>query len=432
MTDQHKPTSHSWRWLWIILILLVAAAAIWWVYKESSSSDKNTSGSGTASSGGGHGGKHGGGTNGPVPVSVATAQKGDIAITRQGLGTVTPLANITVRTQINGQLMQVAFQEGQIVQKGDFLAEIDPRPYQLSLAQANGALVRDQALLRDAQLNLTRYQKLIAQDSIAKQQVDTQQALVDQYQGDVQTDQAQIDTAKLNLIYCHVTAPISGRVGLRQVDQGNYVQVGDVNGLVTLTQLQPITALFTLPEDDLPAIMKRLSEGAELTTTAFDRNQSTKLGEGKLVSVDNQIDTSTGTIKLRAQFDNIDNALFPNQFVNITLLVDTLHDTVLVPQAAIQRGAPGTFVYVLNDKKVALKIVKLGPSQGDTIAVTDGLAPDDKVVVDGADKLRDGAEVTLPGDKDEGTGKHNKGDKNKNASPDDKSKDDKPKEGTQP
>jgi multidrug efflux system membrane fusion protein len=343
--------------------------------------------------------------NGPVPVSVVAAQKGDIAITRQGLGTVTPLTNIVVQTQISGKITQIAFQEGQIVQKGDLLIEIDPRPYELALQQAQGALVRDQALLKDAQLNLTRYQKLVAQDSLAKQQLDTQQSLVDQYAGNVQTDQAQIDTAKLNLVYCHITAPVTGRVGLRQVDEGNYVQVGgnSATGLVTLTQLQPITVIFTLPEDDLPAIMKRLGEGAELTTTAFDRNQSAKLAEGKLVSVDNQIDTTTGTVKLRAQFDNIDNALFPNQFVNITLLVDTLHDTVLVPASAIQRGAPGTFVYVLNDKKVALKVVKLGPAQGDTIAVTDGLSPDDKVVTDGADKLRDGAEVSVksPKDKDD-------------------------------
>lgn len=399
------------RLLWIAPLALATLFLIWFANGSTAQTSH-------------HGGK--GGSVGPTPVSVATAQKGDIAITRQGLGTVTPLANIVVRTQISGQLTQIAFKEGQIVQKGDFLAEIDPRPYELSLQNARGSLVRDQSLLKEAQLNLLRYQKLLTQDSIAKQQVDTQQSLVEQYQGAVITDHSQIDTAKLNLLYCHITAPISGRVGLRQVDQGNYVQVGDANGIVTLTQLQPITALFTLPEDDLPAIMKRLGDGAELTTTALDRNQSAKLAEGKLVSVDNQIDTTTGTIKLRAQFDNIDNALFPNQFVNIILLVDTLHDTTLVPTAAIQRGAPGTFVYLLNDKKVSLRVVKLGPSQGDTIAVTDGLAPGDQVVTDGADKLRDGAEVTLPGDKDD-TEKHHKGDKNKTSAPDDKQK-----EGTQP
>ncbi|HEU0117864.1 MAG TPA: MdtA/MuxA family multidrug efflux RND transporter periplasmic adaptor subunit [Alphaproteobacteria bacterium] len=342
------------------------------------------------------GGRHGNqGPNGPVPVVTAEATKGNIDITRDGLGTVTPLANIVVRTQINGQLMQIAFKEGEIVQKGQFLAEIDPRPYELSLQQAKGALARDQALLKDAQLNLTRYKKLVEEDSIARQQYDTQQSLVDQYEGNVQTDQAQIDTAKLNLVYCHITAPISGRVGLRQVDQGNYVQVGDANGIVALTQLQPITAIFTLPEDDLPAIMKRLDGGATLTVTASDRTQSNKLAEGKLTSVDNQIDVTTGTIKLRAQFDNLDNTLFPNQFVNIQLLVDTMKDVVTVPQAAIQRGAPGTFVYLLGpNNKVSLRKVTLGPAQGENISITDGLDVGDKVVVDGADKLRDGSEVT--------------------------------------
>ncbi len=381
---QNRPPSSSWRrLLWIIPVLLGTVFAVWFVQTSNAQTT-------------GHGGKRGGADGGPTPVSVTAAQKGDIAVTRQGLGTVTPLANIVVRTQINGQLVQIAFKEGQIVQKGDFLAEIDPRPYELALQQARGTLVHDQALLKEAELNLARYKKLVAEDSIAKQQLDTQQSLVEQYQGAVQSDQAQIDSAKLNLVYCHITAPITGRVGLRQVDQGNYVQVGDANGLVTLTQLQPITTLFTLPEDDLPAIMKRLSEGAELTVTAYDRNQTTKLAEGKLVSTDNQIDTATGTIKLRAQFDNTDSALFPNQFVNIVLLVNTVHDTTLVPSATIQRGTPGTYVYVLkDDNKVELRPVKLGPSQGDIVSITDGLAPDEKVVTDGADKLRDGAEVSV-------------------------------------
>ena len=335
--------------------------------------------------------------SGPMPVVAAVAQKGDIAVTRDGLGTVTPLANVTVRTQINGQLQEIAFQEGQIVQQGDFLAQIDPRPYQLALEQAQGALTRDQALLDEAKLNLERYRKLVAEDSIAKQTLDTQQSLVDQDQGNVQTDQSQIDAAKLNLTYCHITAPVSGRVGLRQVDQGNYVQVSDANGLVTITELQPITVIFTLPEDDLPAIMKRLADSAELQTTAYDRSQSTKLATGKLISVDNEIDTSTGTIKLRAQFDNQDNILFPNQFVNVELLVDTLHDATIVPLAAIQRGTPGTFVYVVNDDSTVKVVpVKLGPSQGDNVAITDGLSPGDKVVTDGTDKLRDGAKITLP------------------------------------
>ena len=266
-------------------------------------------------------------------------KESDIGVTRSALGTVNRLP-ILPCAQINGQLQQIAFQEGQMVQEGDFLAEVDPRPYQLALEQAQGNLQRDQALLADAKLNLERYTKLVEQDSISKQTLTTQQSLVDQDQGNVLTDQSQIDTANLNLTYCHITAPVSGRVGLRQVDQGNYVQVGDYltanrphpNGN------QPITVNLPSPEDDLPAIMKRLNDGAELQATAYDRTQSTKLATGKLISVDNQIDTSTGTIKLRAQFDNQDSALFPNQFVNIELLIDTLHDATIIPSAAIQRG----------------------------------------------------------------------------------------------
>ena len=368
------------RLVWIGLVVIAFAALIW----ANSSYDNSSK-------------KGGRGTSGPVPVVAAVAEKGDIDVIRDALGTVTPLANITVRTQIDGQLEQVGFQEGQMVQAGDMLAEIDPRPYQLAEEQAEGARKRDQALLKDAKINLERYQKLVAQDSVSKQQLDTQESLVGQDQGNVETDQSQIDAAKLNLAYCHITAPVAGRVGLRQVDPGNYVQVSDANGLVTLTQLQPITVIFVLPEDDLPQIMKRLNGGATLQATAFDRTQSNKLATGKLISVDNQIDTSTGTVKLRAQFDNQDNALFPNQFVNIQLLVDTLHDATIIPSAAIQRGAPATFVYLINsDNTVKVQAVKLGPSQGDNVAITDGLEPGEKVVVDGADKLRDGAKITLP------------------------------------
>lgn len=334
-----------------------------------------------------------------------TARKGDINVTLNALGTVTPMAAVTVRTQINGQLMQVGFQEGQVVHEGDFLAEIDPRPYTIALAQAEGQLIRDQALLKDAEVNLARYKKLVAQDSLAKQQLDTQESLVQQYKGAVQSDQAQIDAAKLNLTYCRITAPVSGRVGLRQVDPGNYVKTSDTDGLVTITQLQPITVLFSLPEDNLPAIMQRLKEGATLEVLAYDRTQSTKLATGKLVSVDNQIDTSTGTIKLRAQFDNEDSGLFPNQFVNVRLLVNTLRDVTVIPTAAIQRGTPGTFVYRINEgNAVVIQKVKLGPAEGDNIIITEGLAPSDRVVIDGADKLREGAKVSLPEEKDQRSG----------------------------
>lgn len=381
VTTEEKPKPNRRRIVAISLIILVLAGIGWAIFHSyGPKSTRMTRG------------------NTPVPAVIATALKGDINITERELGTVTPIANITVRTQINGQLQEVAFKEGQIVQAGDFLAQIDPRPYQTALEQADGSLKRDQALLTEGQINLERYRKLVEQDSISKQQLDTQQSLVAQYEGAVLTDQGQIDAAKLNLAYCHITAPITGRVGLRQVDQGNYVQTGDANGLVVLTQLQPITVIFTLPEDDLPTVMKRLAAGAELAVTAYDRTQSAKLATGKLISTDSQIDTSTGTVKLRAQFDNQDNALFPNQFVNVELLVDTMHDTTVVPSAAIQRGAPGTYVYLVkDDDMVTVRPVKLGPVQGDNVAVTDGLAPGDKVVTDGADKLRDGAKVTMPG-----------------------------------
>ncbi|HLI12321.1 MAG TPA: MdtA/MuxA family multidrug efflux RND transporter periplasmic adaptor subunit [Alphaproteobacteria bacterium] len=335
--------------------------------------------------------------SGAMPVVADVAKPGDIDITYDGLGTVTPLATVTVRTQINGQLTQIAFQEGQLVHKGDFLAQIDPRPYQLALEQAQGQLQRDQALLKNAEIDLARYQTLVRQDSIARQQLDTQQYLVHQYQGTVTVDQAQVDNAKLNLAYCHITAPVTGRVGLRLVDPGNYVQTSDTAGIVVITQLQPISVVFTLPEDDLPAIMKRLRAGATLEVAAYDRSNTTRLATGKLQTVDNQIDITTGTVKLKAQFDNEDESLFPNQFVNIRLLVNVLHAGVVVPSSAVQRGAPGTYVYLIKpDSTVTVRPVKLGPSQGETVAIESGLQPGDKVVVDGADKLREGAQVTLP------------------------------------
>ncbi len=339
-------------------------------------------------------------SGGPMPVVAAPAQKGDMPVTLNELGTVTPLATVTVRTQINGQLMRIGFKEGQEVNKGDFLAEIDPRPYQAVLDQLQGQLAKDQALLKNAQIDLARFQKLVEQNSIAVQQRDTQEYLVRQYEGTVKSDQAQIDNAKLNLAYCHIVAPVSGRVGLRQVDEGNYVQVSDANGIVVITQLKPISVIFTVPEDNLPSILKRIGAGAKLEVTAYDRSQTTKLATGVLSTLDNQIDVSTGTVKLRAQFDNNDETLYPNQFVNVQLLVDTLHDTVIVPVAAIQRGAPGTFVYVVKpDNTVAVQPVKLGPGDSERVAIVSGLEPDTPVVVDGTDKLKDGAkvEVSAPG-----------------------------------
>jgi len=336
--------------------------------------------------------------NTPMPVVTAQAQQGDMPVTINGLGTVTPLAMVTVRTQISGQLIQIGFQEGQEVNKGDFLAQIDPRPYQAALDQVQGQLLRDQAQLANARRDLARFNRLVAENSIAQQQRDTQEALVRQLEGTVATDQGLVDNAKLNLAYCRIVAPVSGRIGLRQVDAGNYVQVSDPNGIVVITQIKPISAIFSLPEDNLQAIMKRLNAGATLQVTAFDRSGVAKLATGALVTVDNQIDPTTGTVKLRAQFDNNDEVLFPNQFVNVQLLVDTLQGATLVPSAAIQRGAPGTFVYLVKpDDTVSVQAVKLGAGDGERVAVASGLAPGDKVVVDGADKLREGAKVTLPG-----------------------------------
>lgn len=371
----------SWRRAaWILLGILLAAAAVWWLYQRA-----------TPQSAPGRPG-----FNVPLPVVVAPAVKGDVNIVFNALGTVTPTATVTVKTQISGQLTQIAFQEGQTVQKGDLLAVIDPRPYELALAQAQGQQLKDQALLKQAQTDLARYRILAKQDSIAQQTVDGQQQLVQQYEGAIKIDQGQVDNAKLNIAYCHIVAPLSGRVGLRQVDQGNYVTANDANGIVVITTIQPITVLFTLPEDDLPAIAKQLNAGAVLEVTAYDRSNVTKLATGKLVTVDNQIDTTTGTVKLRAQFDNQDGLLFPNQFVNARLLVDTLRDATVIPTAAVQRGAPGTFVYVVKpDNTVAVQPIKLGPSEGEKVAVQSGLWPGDRVVTDGADKLRDNAKIVL-------------------------------------
>jgi multidrug efflux system membrane fusion protein len=369
-----------WRRLaWIAAALLIVAGVAWWIHSRPS--PQATTGRFA--------------TSGPMPVLADTAQKGAIDITLDELGTVTPLATVTVRTQISGQLMKLPFKEGQMVAKGDLIAEIDSRPYDLALAQMQGQLARDQALLKNAELDLARYKKLVAQDSIPHQQLDTQDALVHQLQGTVMTDQAQVDNAKLNVAYCHITAPVSGRLGLRQVDVGNYVQTNDTNGIVVIAQIQPITVIFTVPEDEVPAIMRRLQAGAVLPVIAYDRSRSVKLATGQLSTVDNQVDTSTGTVKLRAQFDNADFALFPNQFVNVHLTVDTLSDTTIVASSAIQRGAAGPFVYLIKpDDTVTVRPLKLGPTNGERVAVASGLAPGDQVVVDGADKLRDGAKVS--------------------------------------
>jgi multidrug efflux system membrane fusion protein len=343
-----------------------------------------------------------GGQNGPVSVSVATVASGDIQLRIPALGTVTPLATVTVRTQISGVMQRILFTEGQTVHQGDALAQIDPRPYEAAEQQMRGNLRRDQALLANAKLDSKRYEGLVKEDAIAEQQLDTQRALVDQYQGTIESDEGQLKTASVNLLYTRITAPVTGRVGLRQVDQGNYVTPGDANGIVVINQLQPITVIFSIPEDNVSELMRRLHSGATLTVEAYDRTNSAKLADGKLLTVDNEIDVTTGTVRLRAQFENADGLLFPNQFVNVQLLQEVLQNQIIMPNSAVRRGAPNgvvsTFVYVVNpDHTVAVRPVTLGVVDGERVAVTRGLTAGEVVVTEGGDRLRDGAEVQLPG-----------------------------------
>jgi multidrug efflux system membrane fusion protein len=373
-----RAKSKTGRRLGLLLLVVGAAAAGWWVYGRQPAPPPARQNAFAAA----------------TPVVAAGAVTGDIDITLNGLGTVTSLATVTIKSQISGQLIRVAYQEGQMINKGDLVAEIDSRPYELALSQAQGALERDQALLQAAELDLKRYQDLAKTNAIPRQQLDTQVSLVAQDKGLVISDKAQIDTQKLNIAYCHIVSPVTGRAGLRLVDPGNYVTANDASGIVVIAQLQPISVIFTVAEDNLPQIVKRLRAGATLPVTAFDRSGATKLAAGTLKTLDNQIDTTTGTLKLRAEFSNEDDSLFPNQFVNIQLLIDTLHDGTVVPTSAIQRGAPGTFVYLVSaDNTVTVKPVMLGPASAERVAIQSGLSPGDRVVVDGADKLRSGAKV---------------------------------------
>jgi multidrug efflux system membrane fusion protein len=436
--------------------------------------------------GGAQGGRRFGGAGGPPPpVMVRTARKGDINVILNGLGTVTPLATVTVRTQISGQLVQINFTEGQMVNKGDVLAVIDQRPYEAALKQAQGQLQQAQAQLQEAQIDLDRYVTLSTQDSISKQQVDAQRALVSQYEGVAKTDQGIVDNAQLNLNYCNITAPVTGRVGLRLVDQGNYVTPGDATGLVILTQIKPITVIFTLPEDNIPALQDRVAAGATLQVDAYDRTRTKKLASGSLTNIDNIVDTTTGTLKLRATFANDDGALFPNQFVNVALLLNVDQGVTVIPTSAIERGQQGSFVYVVSEKGAAPRAagagaakswggdgsgakswgggaaagsgdaakpteapaaakpadaagakqwgggsdakpadgatapvyvvnavpVTLGDTEGERVAVTSGVSPGDRVVVDGADRLKDGMTVVVQaptggGAGGSGTGEH--------------------------
>lgn len=341
------------------------------------------------------GGKAGGrGAGGPTPVVAIAARQGSMSVYLTGLGSVTAFNTVTVRTRVDGQLIKVAFQEGQLVRQGDLLAEIDPRAFQVQLAQAEGQMARDQAQLKNARQDLERYKVLLAQDSVSHQQLDSQMSLVNQYEGVIKSDQAQIDSAKLLLSYTHIAAPITGRIGLRLMDHGNMVRATDQNGLAVITQLQPITVVFNIPEDDLPQVLKNMQAGQQLVVEAYDRNLKKKLATGTLLTLDNQIDPNTGTIKCKAVFPNEDSALFPNQFVNARLLVDTKKDATIVPAASIQRSPQGTFVYAVQDNTVDMRKVVLGPTEGDDVVIAAGLAPGEVVVVEGADRVQRGMKVT--------------------------------------
>ncbi|MGA2018591.1 MAG: efflux RND transporter periplasmic adaptor subunit [Opitutaceae bacterium] len=385
--------------LWTIVAAIALATTAMLVHRARTASRVGAGfgGGGPGGYGGGRGAGRGGfGSFGPLPVVYSTAARGDIKIILKGLGTVTPLATITVRTQISGYLAEVKFTEGQWVDKGDVLAVIDPRPYQATLEQAQGQLLQAQSQYKEAQIDLDRYVTLSAQDSISKQQVDAQRALVSQYEGMVKQDQGIVDNAQLNLAYCHVTAPVSGRVGLRLVDQGNYVTPGDANGLVLLTQVKPITVIFTLPEDSIPSVLRqmRAPNAKPIAVAAWNRDDTVKLATGTLSTIDNTVDPTTGTFKLRATFPNDDEALFPNQFVNAAMLLDVERGDTVIPTSAIERGQQGSFVYVVGDKNlVSARNVTLGATEGERVAILKGIVDGDKVVVDGADRLKDGMEV---------------------------------------
>ncbi|HKW33393.1 MAG TPA: MdtA/MuxA family multidrug efflux RND transporter periplasmic adaptor subunit [Candidatus Acidoferrum sp.] len=386
-----KPSKSRW-WLWALIIAGVVAGV--WYFRGGRTPREAANPSAPAAAGRGRGGPGGMG-NFSVPVVVAAAQHGDLPVYFNGLGTVTAFNTVTVHSRVDGQLINVAFREGQFVHEGDLLVQIDPRPFEVQLEQAQGQLAKDQAQRKDAQVNLERYQLLFNEGVIPQQQLDTQAALVGQFDGAIKSDQSQVDNAKLQLTYSRITAPISGRVGLRLVDPGNIVHASDQNGIVVITQLQPIAVLFSLPQDNLPQVTAKLRAGVQLNVEAYDRNDTSKIATGKLLTIDNQIDPTTGTYKLKSIFNNSDNALFPNQFVNVHLLVDTMHNLTIVPASAIQRGPQGTYVYAVgSDNTVKIHPVTVALTTATNVGLSGGVNSGDIVVVDGQDKLQDGGKVT--------------------------------------
>ncbi len=403
--------------IWILFFLIIAGVtgyAVWRAGQPGAIPQQGQGGRG----GGRKGGRGGGNSLGPVPVVTAKVQRADVPVYLSGLGNVAAFYTVTVKSRVDGQLMKVNFNEGDLVHEGQVLLEIDPRPYQVQLEMAQGTLAHDQALLDNARLDLERYKTLLEQDAVPKQQLDTQVALVAQYEGSIKQDQANVDSAKLNLIYAKVTAPITGRVGLRLVDPGNIVHASDANGMIIITQLQPIQVQFTIPEDSLPEVLKKLRAGAHLPVDAYNRDNSAKLASGEFQTVDNQIDNTTGTSKLKAVFANTDNSLFPQQFVNIRLLVDTLKQKLVVPVVAIQNGQQGTFVYTVDPatSRVHLQTVQVGITGQDTAEIRAGLKEGDQVVIDGTDRLDENTEVRVrkPGETDaiKSGGRGNRGGKN--------------------
>lgn len=381
MPDFRATPRISRRWL-IALVVLLGALLLWWLLPGKPAAKKVGNSP----------------WDGPVPVRLTEVGSGDFHIELKALGTVTALNTVNVRSRVDGELVKVFFEEGQLVKAGDLLAQIDPRPYQVALQQAEGTLAQNQAQLKNAEIDLARYQGLYAEDSIAKQTLDTQQALVGQYRGTVKSNQAAVAEARLNLDFTRIRAPISGRLGLRQVDLGNLVRSSDTTPLVVITQVEPIAVNFTLPEKDLPPLLARVRDNQKLRVEAWDRGEQQRLAEGELHSLDNQIDVATGTVKLKARFANTGEQLFPNQFVNVRLRVETRQQATLIPSAAVQFGARGTFVFVLGEgDKVQIRDVRIAASDGATSLVEEGVKVGERLVLEGIDKLKDGSQVQVIG-----------------------------------